>query len=566
MSIPDKFHRDLQKLIQKENPQTLEEMQKLMDSLMGKPLPETPDEDLTPEDKALDLVDEAWSVSAAKGKELAQKALDSWPDCIPAYEYLAAKTKSAKERKAYYQKGVDIGQRLFGGDFLQNNRGYFWGITETRPYMRCLDGLARNEAETGQLSKAIVIWEDMLSLNPHDNQGVRYNLLPALLRQHDLTSYHRYRKTYPEDSTMMVFNDALVSFMENGDSEESRAQLKASRSHNPYVVPLLLEKAPPSFSPDSYILNSPEEAFCYANDTWQVWQAAPGAIDWLKKQQPDLPGTGSNPMAPALDELSDESLRILTIDPFSPVSPLQLRPGLRDENVAHLPFLKLAQQLLAMVNENQPLKLTTKGNLPRKQVQQLYGLGIFKDKYIDDGTSKLLGEEDFLQLHMAHLLCKMSKLLSNRSGKAALTKKGKEMLESPAMLYVELLKTFTQGFNWAYVERWGYGVDWVGQNGWALVLYKVIHQGDFEKSDGSYALHYMTMFPEAIDDYPTSEIGTPLDKLKSDFRWRFVYRFCLTFGLVEIVRETKGKYDITDELFIKRSALADQVFQLVSFS
>ena len=36
MPIPDKFHRDLQKLIEKANPQSMEELQDFLNSLMGK--------------------------------------------------------------------------------------------------------------------------------------------------------------------------------------------------------------------------------------------------------------------------------------------------------------------------------------------------------------------------------------------------------------------------------------------------------------------------------------------------------------------------------------------------
>ena len=133
MAIPDKFHRDLQKLIAKANPQSMEELQKFLDSLVGQTLPAVPAGELSPEDKAFDLVDEAWQSAGAKGRKLAVEALQIWPDCIPAYEYLAAKTKQAKERSGYLQKAIEIGQRVFGGAFLEEHRGHFWGIVATRP-------------------------------------------------------------------------------------------------------------------------------------------------------------------------------------------------------------------------------------------------------------------------------------------------------------------------------------------------------------------------------------------------------------------------------------------------
>ena len=566
MAIPDKFHRDLQKLIKEANPQSMEEMQQFLDSLMGKPLPEVPAGDLTPEDKALGLVDEAWQSAGAKGRKLAGQALQIWPDCIPAYEYLAAKTKPAKERLGYFQKAVEIGQRVFGGTFLEENRGHFWGITETRSYMRCLDALAHENYLAGNFSKAIVIWEDMLSLNPNDNQGVRYSLLPALLAQKDIRNYRRYRKQFEEDTAMMYFNDALASFIEN--SGERHFHIEVAMANNPYAAPLLLaEKAPePSSLPGSYALNSPEEAMIYVHETWSLWHSIPGAIEWLKQQQASSTSKIQEKPAAPLEKLPPDSIRILHFDPFNPLSPLQLRPGLTDEAVVHLSFLQLTQKLLTEIKAQQPLKLTTKGNLPRKTVHQLYDLRLYTDKYIDNGTIKLMGEEDFWQLNVSHTLCNMAGLINKKHGKASLSKKGEKLLDSPGGIYLELLKIFTQKFNWAYPERWGYGVDQTGQWGWACILYEILRQGSQETSDKHYGSLYLRLFPDLLRAYPISEIGTPEEKLQSDFTARFFYRFCHMFGLVEITREIKGKYDLTEEFFVRRTELAEKVFQLVSLT
>lgn len=566
MPIPDKFHRILQKLIEKEKPGSVEEMEKLMNSLMGRPLPDLPDEDLTPEDRALDLVDEAWQSPVAKGKKMARQALETWPDCIPAYEYLAAKTKLGKKHTEYLEKGVEIGKRLFGGEFLAENRGYFWGIAETRPYMRCLDGLAHANALTGHISKAIVIWEDMMSLNEQDNQGIRYNLLPAFLRQQDLVNYHRYRAQFDEGSSMFSFNDALASFMENGTGEEANSLLDAATQNNPYIVPLLLADSPPTNMPDSYTLNSPEEAIFYVSENWQVWHEVPGAVDWLKKMPAKKGTSGMLKPPPPLQKLPLDELRILLNVPYSPLSPLQLRPGLTDEDVAKadLQFLRLAQQLLLAIQSQGPLKLTAKGNLPRKMVHQLYGLKIYSDKYIDDGTTKIMGEEDFFQLNIAHILCKSTKLVSKRSGKASLTKKGKLMLESPAQLYLTLLQSYTENYNWAYPERWGYGVEQTGQVGWACIMYELVRQGDRERGTQFYMKPYLDLFPSLLEQYPRSEFGTPEQKAKSDFNRRFFHWFCGHFGLAESTRKIKGKNNLTKETFVKRTALAERVFQLVS--
>lgn len=265
---------------------------------------------------------------------------------------------------------------------------------------------------------------------------------------------------------------------------------------------------------------------------------------------------------PPLEQLSPNLIRVLHLDPFSPLSPLQLRPGLADEAVAHLPLVQLAQKMLAAIKTEQPLKLTSKGNLPRKLVHQLYDLRFFPDKYVDNGTIKLQGEQDFWQLNIAHILCQQVRLINKKNEKASLSKKGEELLYKPAELYTELLKIYTQKFNWAYPERWGYGVEQTGQLGWALVFYEFLRFGEQEKSNKYYEALYLRLFPDLVKKYPLTTYGTPEDKMSSDFNTRFFYRFCSFFGLKEITREIKGKLNTTEEYFLRRSALAQQVFQL----
>jgi hypothetical protein len=47
-----------------------------------KPVARDPGGETTPEDRAIDLLEEAWESGAAKGQKLALQALELWPDCI----------------------------------------------------------------------------------------------------------------------------------------------------------------------------------------------------------------------------------------------------------------------------------------------------------------------------------------------------------------------------------------------------------------------------------------------------------------------------------------------------
>jgi hypothetical protein len=561
MPIPDQYHRRLQKLIERAQPQSMEEMQALLDSMIGKTLDELSDlASETPENQAFDLIDEAWNSSSARGKKLAAQALELWPDCLPAYEYLTAQSKSSAKRLEYLEKAVAIGKRLFGGEYLKQNRGYFWGLTETRPYMRCLAALAMAKAEAGQQSEAIVIWEDMLSLNPNDNQGIRYLLLPALLHEGNTERYFHYRQMFEEESSAaMSFNDALAHFIAEGDCPAAGRALKAGQRQNAYIAAALLATVPPTGLPPSYILGSPEEAVNYAGNGWRIWHETPGALAWLQSQQPK---PGPKKAAPPLPKLHKNTITILFQDPLGPLSPLRLNENLKTEELPELPFLKLAVALLDVIHEAQALTLTQKGNLQRKTIHQLYDLRCYPYDFVDDGSMKLWKETDFFPLHLARVLCELAKLVNKRKNKLSLSKQGQALRQNPAQLYLKLLKTYILQYNWAYPEAWGYGVEQTGREGWALIFYELMRHGEQEISDEYYGKLYTALFPSLLDLYPYSEYNPTENMLLSDFERRFIHWFGGFFGLIEITREVIGKYNLPEERFVKRTAFAARVFEL----
>ncbi len=283
MSIHDKFHHTLKKLIEQQGIQTQEELEALMSSLLGKPLPELSKEDMTAEEQARELVWEAQELPINKGRRRAKKALKLYPDCIEAYEYLGESYQYYDKRQEYFEKGIEIGRRIFGGDFLKEHKGHFWHIAETRSFMRCLGGLAECYYDPGQTPKAIAIWKEMLELNPGDNQGVRYALLSALLEVKDLETYHTYHKKYKEKTTMSLYPQALYTYLRKGDVAESRAKLRAAVKANPHVPPLLFATYPPQEYLYSYVMGSEEEAIIYLHYAWRSWLLAQGAVEWVKR-------------------------------------------------------------------------------------------------------------------------------------------------------------------------------------------------------------------------------------------------------------------------------------------
>ena len=255
-------------------------MRQLVAGLQGQ------DDQDTPLSKAQALIYRAFEESNEQRRvRMAKNALEICPDCADALVLLAEHAHRRKEALHLYEQGVAAGERALGPDAFQQSVGHFWGLLETRPYMRARLGLAHALWTAGRRDEAVQHLQDMLRLNPGDNQGVRYTLAGFLLfldRDDDLD---RLLQMYSdEDSAAWAYTKALLGFRQHGDTPESRQLLKEARKTNKHVPAYLLgEKFPPHEQPRSYSPGAESEAIEYIGSFMAGWKSTPGAIAWLRE-------------------------------------------------------------------------------------------------------------------------------------------------------------------------------------------------------------------------------------------------------------------------------------------
>jgi tetratricopeptide (TPR) repeat protein len=246
----------------------------------------------TPIERAQELMYEAWEARGGRRVRLARQALALSPDCADAYCLLAEDTAtSLQEACDLYAQALAAGERALGRERLDQAAGRFWGTLETRPYMRALAGLASCLWQEGRRREAIEHWEQMLRLNPNDNQGARYALLAGLLEEGDDAGAEALLKRYPGDAAASwAFGRALLAYRRGGDSPAAkRARTKALET-NPHVPAYLTgTKPPPRTMPEYVGLGDESEAVVCAAEQIAAWRRTPGALDWLAEA---LPGGG----------------------------------------------------------------------------------------------------------------------------------------------------------------------------------------------------------------------------------------------------------------------------------
>lgn len=221
----------------------------------------------SPEEEALyaaqELAYDAWDAATPEESiALAQKALEISPFCVDAYNILADHAQTYDDAIVLYQKAAAIGEHSLGEDFFRDCMGDFWGILETRPYMRARAGIVECLLAFDDRKSAIQHCKEILKLCPNDNLGMRDILMALLLgagkgKQAE-TLYKRYKDDY---SAIWFYARALLDFRKHGESEVADSSLRAAFAVNKFVPDYLLQKKKiPTIRPSFYSPGDKNEA------------------------------------------------------------------------------------------------------------------------------------------------------------------------------------------------------------------------------------------------------------------------------------------------------------------
>jgi hypothetical protein len=210
-----------------------------------------------------------------------------------------------------------------------------------------------------------------------------------------------------------------------------------------------------------------------------------------------------------------------------------------------------ARRFLTAFAEAGPLKATAAGNLPRTFAEQMFE-AIDRSKLKE--FIKFRSESDSMEVHSLRILLELAGWIRKTKGSFRLTEKGKKVNKdglSPSF-YGELLKGYTNRFNWAYHDRYP-GFEII-QRAWLFSLYILRKKARGYVESHSISPFFIRAFPLVLAEVerPWKNIYSIVDDCYS---LRFLERFCAYFGLIE-VRERIDPLDRT--LVFKVSPLFDR--------
>jgi tetratricopeptide (TPR) repeat protein len=281
--------REFHQMLESQNFASEDDMHAFMDEFNargGSPLP-TAGGVRSASEKAQELAYDAMEADDIKTAViLAMQAVELDRRCVDALVILAhGGSESQDELIENLEKTVWIGEQALGEDFFDENRGHFWGLMETRPYMRARQELADLLCGAGRTDEAIAHYEAMLDLNPNDNQGIREVLLTTYLTRGDLDGARRLFAQYEEDGSAAFRWSRVLERHLAGDEAKAVTLLAEARKDNAFVEPYLTgAKRMPRSLPEYYSPGEESEAKHVAVSLRPAWKRHRASMAWLKAQ------------------------------------------------------------------------------------------------------------------------------------------------------------------------------------------------------------------------------------------------------------------------------------------
>lgn len=272
-----------------------EDVQNLIQEFMAQyngslPQPVTPETAETSDDY-MDLV---YSVSNEKDKlKYAKMALKLDPHNFDAERaVLGLKAKDMTKLVQDYARSIQKATKYMEDEgYFEEDMGYFWGVLETRPYMRLLEGYVGVLLECGMIGRAKEQCREMLRLCEGDNLGMRFRLMHIYAyfeEEEEALALYKQFGEYEESEMLLPLS---ILFYKKGDFTKSKQYLRKLNRANKDLKRFLRlslgegNKEFEEFNLDGgYRPGTIEELMIMAQDNGFLYDYAFLYMDWALKQ------------------------------------------------------------------------------------------------------------------------------------------------------------------------------------------------------------------------------------------------------------------------------------------
>lgn len=284
----------------------------------------------------------------------------------------------------------------------------------------------------------------------------------------------------------------------------------------------------------------------------------PGSLDELNKIAAAVTDKYNQSPNPDFQGLSPHQMYRLLHKPFSPECIVKFETSTETEIAATSPVIRICLLIINAIRAQNGLTLTKGGKLPRKIVNEIYNLNIYKEENRRQFYKRVLNELDYLPSAITNALMKLSGVVIIRKNKLQLSSAGKKVAENPVLLFQILFTTFSTNFNKGYID--GYESESIGNLGTLYSVYLLSLFGKERREASFYAQIYFKAFPALINEIKSYTFSTPEKTACDCYIYRTFDKGLLLFGLIEI--EYEGTDFLTRKMYIKVSDIFHHIFKI----
>lgn len=222
-------------------------------------------------------------------KKRFKNLVKQFPEFIDAYHHLALLMDNlGKPFEAFKltETATDIGLGSLPQDFYFGRDILPWLSLDNRPFLRVYHYYGLKFLSINEIEKALCIFNNILDINPNDNQGVRALVINCHLSLKRPLDVLRIAGNYPDDTLADTLYGKILALFQLGRIEEANKALEDATSILPLVAKEISKKQhrKPKVSNLGFITHGGEdEAYYFWKENGKHWKETPGAIEFVRE-------------------------------------------------------------------------------------------------------------------------------------------------------------------------------------------------------------------------------------------------------------------------------------------
>ncbi|MGD9900536.1 MAG: tetratricopeptide repeat protein [Calditrichaceae bacterium] len=220
-------------------------------------------------------------------EELLRAIISDYPEFLDAYHHLALLLSDNDEDDLAFdlwKKAADIALRCFPEEFDFTKNRIEWKYAGNRPFLKVYKGLGMEYFLRGNLEKAVVIFRNLLYLNPADDQDARSLAIQVNFALKQPEEVIGITELFPNDILIDTCYGRILGLYMTGDRRKASAALKEAIELFPAVAAELVKtdhRQSVRRVDQIFFSDSDEEAFDYWERAGHYWAETEGALEFL---------------------------------------------------------------------------------------------------------------------------------------------------------------------------------------------------------------------------------------------------------------------------------------------